>query len=276
MIKPYIAGLLRRLGLLAWMENARFFLYRIGYRNTNKKFLSEHPGIEMPPDFFLYETYLLNYEYYFKDGCETAREVVDLVKKHLNISQPGSRCLDWGCGPARITRHWPDLLPEAELHAADYNEKYIHWCRSKIKGIRFEQVNVAPPTLYPAAFFDFVMGLSVFTHLSALNHYTWMDELHRFIKPGGILFITTQGNAYQCKLSAGEKIRFREAKLVVRDRVKEGNRLFSAFHPRPFIESLVKDKFEIVECIPGRENQKLPEQDTWILRRLVGKDRVVE
>ncbi|HRO47783.1 class I SAM-dependent methyltransferase [Agriterribacter sp.] len=230
--------------------------------------MNKHPDIEIPPDFFLYETYMLNYEVYYNDGLDTAREIISLLGKQYDILHKGTRCLDWGCGPARVTRHLPGLLPEAELHAVDYNEQYINWCKSKIKGIRFEQTNISPPTLYPDAYFNIVMGLSVFTHLSELSHYAWLNELYRIIKPGGILFITTQGKSYEYKLSADERHKFNEAELIIRDRVLEGNRLFSAFQPPHFIKSLIKNKFEVIEFIAGEKNHKSPEQDKWVLKKI--------
>ena len=251
------------------MEKFRFIFNRMAFKESNVKFSKKHPDIEIPPDFFLYETYMLSYEFYYNDGLETAREIMNLLGKQYDILQKGMRCLDWGCGPARVTRHLPDLLPEAELHAADYNEQYINWCKSKIKGIQFEQTNISPPMLYPDAYFNIVMGLSVFTHLSEINHYAWMDELCRIIKPGGILFITTQGKSYEYKLSADERYKFNEAKLIIRDRVLEGNRLFSSFQPPGFIQSLINNKFEVMQFIPGENNYISSEQDKWVLKKIV-------
>lgn len=249
------------------VEKLRFFWSRRVYKKSNMLFLRDNPGIEIPPDFFLYETYMLSYEFYYNDGLDTAKEIIDLLEKRYSILQKGLKYLDWGCGPARVVRHLPDLLPEAELHAVDYNSAYVEWCRSKIKGIRFEQASVSPPTLYSGSYFDVITGLSVFTHLSGLNHYAWIEELHRIIKPEGMLLITTQGQSYKYKLSARERRKFNEGKLVVRDSVLEGNRLFSAFHPLSFIQLLIKNKFEIVEFISGREGSKPPEQDKWILKK---------
>lgn len=250
------------------VEKLRFSFKRMAFKSSNAKFLDTHPDIEIPPDFFLYETYMLHYELYYKDGLETAREIVDLLGKQYNILQKGARLLDWGCGPARVTRHLPDLLPGAELHAVDYNEQYINWCKSKIRGIQFKQTAVSPPTSYPGAYFNVVIGLSVFTHLSEQNHYEWLEELYRIIKPAGMLLMTTQGKSYTFKLSSDERRQFNEAKLVVRDKVLEGNRLFSAFQPPLFVKSLIKDKFEVVEFIPGGKNHKSPEQDKWILKKM--------
>lgn len=222
----------------------------------------------MPPDFFLYETYALNYELYYNDGLETAKEVLILLEKHYDILQKGVRFLDWGCGPARVIRHLRDLLPEAELHAVDYNKQYIDWCASKISGIRFALTSVSPPTWYADGYMDIIMGLSVFTHLSESNHFAWIEELYRIIKPGGILFITTQGKAYEYKLSKEERQKFNEGKLIVRAGVLEGNRLFSAFQNPDFIQLLIQNKFEVIEFVPGKNNVKSPEQDRWILKKL--------
>ncbi|HRP30519.1 MAG TPA: class I SAM-dependent methyltransferase [Agriterribacter sp.] len=268
MIKPYISGLLRRVGLLGGTEWLRFWITRTRFNRSNKRFLKNHPDVEIPPDFFLYETYMLNYELYYFDGLETAGELINLLRKHYDVSRSGTRFLDWGCGPARITRHLPDLLPVAEIYGMDFNERYVSWCRSKIGRVNFEHTKVSPPTTYPDNMMDIVIGLSVFTHLSAQNHLAWLDELYRCIKPGGLLLITTQGLSYLRKLSTGEKEKFKKGNLIVRGKVLEGNRLYSAFQPESFVKSIIKNKFEIIEFIPGMENSNDPEQDKWILKKI--------
>ena len=125
-----------------------------------------------------------------------------------------------------------------------------------------------PPLNYIENYFDAVYALSVFTHLSELNHHTWIRELHRIIKSGGYLLITTQGEAFSKKLSEKEKAGFSNGALVIRDKVKEGHRSFSAFHPEIFMQSFFSSEWKIVQFIKGKIEDWGPEQDTWIVQKL--------
>lgn len=117
---------------------------------------------------------------------------------------------------------------------------------------------------------DIIYGLSIFTHLSEKSHYDWGGELKRISKPGGILFLTTQGNNFKVKLNSSELTKFNDGQIVVRGEVKEGHRTFSAFHPPAFIKQLFHSlDLEILEHIerkPPESNGWLP-QDIWIIRK---------
>jgi len=113
--------------------------------------------------------------------------------------------LDWGCGPARIIRHLPKLLPNTSLYGTDYNAKSIAWNKANFQKISFELNNINPPTSFEDGFFDAIYGLSIFTHLSEENHFNWISELYRISSPGAILILTTHGQAYREKLLPADK-----------------------------------------------------------------------
>jgi hypothetical protein len=58
-------------------------------------------------------------------------------------------------------------------------------------------------------------------------------------------------------------------KLVTREEIREGNRLFSAFEPPLFFRQLIKEKFEVAAFISSDKDVTSPEQDIWVLRRLL-------
>lgn len=267
MIKPYLTKLIRSAGLLKWFEELRFYVKRIANRSANLRFRRDHPDISIPPDFFLYETYALDYASYYSNGRIAVEEIAALVSRFEHTENKFARCLDWGCGPARLTRHLPDYFPKAEIYGMDYNERYIRWCQSAIDGIKFRLVSINPPTSFPDAYFDFIIGLSVFTHLSEQNHSQWIAELGRMLKPGGMLYVTTQGACYEKKLLKSERKRFQRGFLVVRAKIKEGNRLYAAFQPSSYFRSLVDKEFKVLAFIPGRIEGKVFEQDRWLLRK---------
>jgi 2-polyprenyl-3-methyl-5-hydroxy-6-metoxy-1,4-benzoquinol methylase len=267
-IKSYISGLLRKLHLLTLAENTRYSFEKIKYSGTNKKFKKNHPGIVLPPGFFIYETYRLNFEEYYYDGQATAKEIVMAMGTATDLSQAAVKILDWGCGPGRITRHLPPLLPHAGIYGTDYNEKYISWCSSNLQAIQFSLNHIDPPMNYTDSFFDAVIGLSIFTHLSEKNHFAWMEELYRILKPGGAVFITTQGSAYRSKLLPAEQKQFDKGEVVCRENVREGNRLFSAFQPPLFMKQLVANKFQVIAFTPATLDSDEPAQDCWLLKKI--------
>ena len=89
----------------------------------------------------------------------------------------------------------------------------------------------------------------------------------RILKPGGILLLTTQGEAFKQKLTIAEKSTFERGKVVVRDKVREGHRSFSAFQPEAFMQTLFSDAFKVLKFEKGDLFDWGPEQDTWIVQK---------
>src|SRR5262249_7053140 len=53
----------------------------------------------------------------------------------------------------------------------------------------------------PDAFFDIILGYSVFTHFTAKAQGVWLDELRRILAPGGLLLASIHGpfaTAFEC------------------------------------------------------------------------------
>ncbi len=268
-VKSVLSLVLRKLRLLSMAEYFRFLLHKMKFRRKNKAFKKAHPSVIFPPDFLIYETYKLNLSEYYYDGKQTTAEIVDIIGRNFNIAQSAIKILDWGCGPGRIVRHLPELLPHASVYATDYNGVYVKWCDENLKNIQVSLNNIDPPTSYENSFFDVVIGISIFTHLTEQNHFAWIDELTRIIRPGGIAFLTTQGESYSSKLLPLEKIKFDNGQLVTREKIREGNRLFSAFQPPLFFQQLIKEKFEVVEFISSGTDSTAPVQDIWVLKRKI-------
>ncbi len=173
--------------------------------------------------------------------------------------------MDWGCGPGRVVQHLISILPEdCQIFGCDYNHEYVSWCSENIKGVCFAENDLSPPLPYESNFFNAIYGISIFTHLSLEMHYKWIEELHRVLKIGGILLITTQGNAAKYKMTTQELKHFEEGKLTVRDKTKEGHRSFLTFHPKSFMSNLISD-FELLEFIEGKRMRTGIQQDVWIL-----------
>ncbi len=239
---------------------------KLKYLKENRKFRKDYPDVSLPPDYLIYESYMINYRSYYEDGLRNSEKLKSELQKHTNLT--GKRILDWGCGPARIIRHFPGLVGEAEFYATDYNKRTIAWNSKHIDGVQFSVNGTNPPTDYENDFFDVIYGLSVFTHLSEDNHYNWIEELHRIAKTNAVVYLTTHGHIFRQILTKDNQQRFDNNQLVMEGNTKEGHRTYAAFHPETFMQNIFEDKFEILEHIPGKQEVWGLSQDKWIVKKI--------
>lgn len=257
--------LIRKIGLIKLADKMRFYLRLILTYKERKAFIKENHEVKLPPPYFMYETFNLNYNSFYFKSIETAEWIKETVVKYIDLKD--KVVLDWGCGPGRVTRHLPTVFGENNnFFGTDYNERYIDWCSKNLKSISFQKNSLTPPMNYEDSFFDLIISISIFTHLSLEKHYLWMDEILRILKPGGIAFITSQGEVFKYKLSKEEQTKFDKGELVIKAQTKEGHRTYSAFQPDSFIKSIIKEN-SILEHIKGGEYKGKLEQDVWIIQK---------
>ncbi len=249
------------------IDKMHFWINQLRYYKKNKKFIRANPHIKFPPSYFIYESFMLDYESYYKDGIESAQWVKKMLSAYIDFSN--INILDWGCGPARVVRHLTSIINEnCKVYATDYNQRTIEWCKDNIEKVNFSCNKIEPPLSFPDNFFDVAYGLSVFTHLSEKNHWAWINELYRIIRPGGVLLITTQGAIFKEKLTSEEKIKYLAGDLIERSNVKEGHRTFSAFHPVGYMQKLFLNRWKVLKFIEGEKQSWGYGQDAWILQKV--------
>lgn len=265
-MKVFISSFLRKLGLLYFSDKLRYLYILFKTSRERKEFREKYPNIILPPNYLIYESYRLNYSKYYFDGKESAQWLINNLSKHTSFNK--IKILDWGCGPARIVRHLPELLNyNCDIYGTDYNEQSINWCKKNIENVNFNCNNLDAVLNYPDNYFDVIYGISIFTHLSEKLHYSWFNELLRITKRDGILFFTTQGKAFVSKLTLQEQNTFLAGQVVEKGNTKEGHRTYSAFQPFDFFSKII-DKNEIVEFVEGKLINGQPEQDVWIIKKL--------
>lgn len=265
MNKGQISNLLRKLGLLYPLDHLRFRVEKRRNKDYNRRFKTQNPAINLPPDYLMYESFQINYEKYYSGGNDTAKWIINLLSPHIELEN--KTILDWGCGPGRIIRHLPALTNNScKYYATDYNEQSIVWCKNNIEGVNFNLNNLTAELPYASGLFDVIYGISIFTHLSESMHTKWFDELKRVLKPAGLLLLTTQGENFKSKLTETEKKTFENGKLVVRGNVKEGHRTYSAFHPDQYLHELFKDLTIADKIVITPSGKSYVPQDTWILK----------
>jgi len=266
MKKGQISNLLRQLGLLYLTDWIRYFIERFKNRKINNDFRKNNPDVKLPPDYLIYESFLLNYKEYYTESIETAQWVVNHVSKYIELKN--KKILDWGCGPGRVIRHMPMVAGNGcEYYGTDYNSKSIHWCLENLPNIHFNVNSLEAKLPYDNNSFDVIYGISIFTHLSEQLHHDWYSELFRILKPNGVIFLTTQGDIFKVKLTDNEIKKYDQGKLIVRGKVKEGHRTYSAFQPNAFMKTLFRNAQVMEHTLPTPEEGNGLPQDIWIIKK---------
>jgi SAM-dependent methyltransferase len=124
-------------------------------------------------------------------GARGHRAVVAALPEDWTFA--GKRVLDFGCGSGRVLRHFAGEAEAAELWGCDIHEDSVRWLQETLAPpFHFQLNGDLPPLDQPDGAFDLVIALSVFTHLPD-TWAQWLVELHRILKPGGLLLATLHG-----------------------------------------------------------------------------------
>jgi len=165
--------------------------------------------IPVPPEDVRYRIVSshIDENFFLDTGKQCAADII----KALNTSGIDARnfqnVLDFGCGCSRVLRFLIPFLPQASFSGCDIDNIAIEWSRENVPDTQFELVPHLPPTTYTREQFDFIYGLSVFSHLDLPRQILWLDELHQLLRPDGLLLLTIQGAVAfdQVKHSLSEK-----------------------------------------------------------------------
>jgi len=125
-------------------------------------------------------------------GYNDYRQVVDLAE-HYGVDLTSSKVLDWGCGHGRVIRHFADGHRVAEAWGVDIDAENVTWLQRGVPSVRASTVPLHPPSDLPSGHFDLVYGISVMTHLTRDVQETWLRELRRITRPGGLVLLTFAG-----------------------------------------------------------------------------------
>jgi SAM-dependent methyltransferase len=199
--------------------------------------------------------------------CDDLNAALSPVDKRL---ENFPRILDFGCGCGRTTRALKTLYPAAEVHGTDIDPEAIGWLQKNYAA--FGEFRVAPhrpPTSYSNGFFDFIVGVSVFTHLPEDMQFLWLEELKRITKPGGYLILTTSGEKnYKGLPDATRRVVEEKGFVYINDNYGQSISLpdfyQNTFHAPSYVEREWARYFEVLEIQPARMQNH---QDTVLLRR---------
>ncbi len=187
-------------------------------------------------------------------------------QQHLLMATPAA-ILDWGCGLARVVQFLPETLPGGNYFGCDINSTRIRWNKSHHPAIAFSAITgITLP--YANQQFDGIYGLSVLTHIDAASQLHWLKELHRILKPGGILIVSTQGESYYHQLNPAQLKNLIHSAAFSNPYQEDGHRMMSTYHHAPHFKQELENIFSVLEYYNGKSHPALlGGQDLWIVRR---------
>ncbi|MGO4450144.1 class I SAM-dependent methyltransferase [Phyllobacterium sp. TAF24] len=116
---------------------------------------------------------------------------IALIRKYARISN-NTKMMDFGVGWGRIARFFQDAISEDTFYLADVDQEALQWCVDcSVKGNRVLLDPIGSLPMQDGTL-DIIYSFSVFSHLSEASAKHWLNELHRVLKPGGVLIFTTQ------------------------------------------------------------------------------------
>ena len=128
---------------------------------------------------------------YFTYGMSGAHLLDALTRTYFGKALNEYRDIcDWGSGCARVVQGVHRLTPGSSITGLDIDQDNVEWCQRSIPFARFLTVPLMPPAPVAEGQFDLLYGFSVFTHLTKDAFEAWRDEIHRMVRPGGVVLVT--------------------------------------------------------------------------------------
>lgn len=157
-----------------------------------------HNGIQLPG----FPTDQIQINTTGQAGEETLKEAFVFYQdcvENFNLARPiqeSDTLLDFGVGWGRIARFFLRELPLENIHGLDVMEEFVAICKQTFRTDNFQVTAPFPPTKIPDEKFNFIVGYSVFSHLSEDACASWMKEFNRILAPGGMVALTTRGRPF--------------------------------------------------------------------------------
>ena len=183
--------------------------------------------------------------------------------------------LDLGCGTGRLLLGQHVIEPRRRLVGVDVAAELVGWARECLPMVAsWRHGTLSPPLDIQPGSFDLVQVVSVFTHLPLGLQRSWLEEIHRLLRPGGWALVTLHGPIYaRLLLDVARRQVFADAGYFEIGGGPAGSTLFGTFHTPEFARELFRG-FECVAFFPrGQIGGLAPSpftpavlQDVYILR----------
>ena len=226
-------------------------------------------GLPLPPDELIAQVTGTRVREEFLAGGAIGREVITavLARNGVRVAELDA-LLDFGVGCGRVARHWAGL--DVEVHGCDYNRELVEWCRRSLPHVTACCNGLDPPLPYEDERFDLVYALSVFTHLTERQQRSWIAELRRVTRPGGLVLFTTHGPSFRFSDPAWPppeiRARLAHGELVVMLPQHAGRNACTAVHPRAWVQEHMLAGLELLEYSENGAEMN-GGQDLYLTRR---------
>jgi SAM-dependent methyltransferase len=195
---------------------------------------------------------------------------------------PDTKCaLDFGGSSGRVVRVLAAMRPEIAWEACDPNASAIEWAAENIRGVRFSVCRQDPPLDVEDGKYDLVYAISVWSHFGEEAARAWLREMHRIVKPGGLLVLTTQGYETLGSLARSRGWRPRDINQALADLCLTGHHFHDvfardgdhgirhgqwgwAFTSGEWMLDEVTPRWIVKRFAPARHENN---QDLWVLKR---------
>lgn len=121
----------------------------------------------------------------------------DMVSEGLWLAgsfPPRGAWLDFGGSHGRVTRALAAAFPQAEWHCSDPIFDSIEWGKGQVPNVHYHHAPQDPPmSSFSEGQLDGVYAISIWSHYNEESALAWFHEMHRIIKPGGLLWFSTHG-----------------------------------------------------------------------------------
>lgn len=121
----------------------------------------------------------------------TGAWTADQVQTALDIG-PEDQVLELGCGVGRIGRELADRC--AGWTGVDISENMLRHARERLAdkpNARFHQLTRSRLEMLPDGCMDKAYSIAVFCHMDKEDLYLYLRDLHRVMRPGGLIFVET-------------------------------------------------------------------------------------
>jgi SAM-dependent methyltransferase len=116
------------------------------------------------------------------------------------------RVLELGCGAGRLTGYLADMADE--VHGIDLSHRMIERSRERVPNATFHEGDFTDLSMFENGSLDAVFApCNVLDVLSDEERGAMLDELHRVIKPGGLLMMSSHNRGYVPKLRTPTQLR---------------------------------------------------------------------
>ncbi len=161
----------------------------------------------------------------------TADLVATLLSRSGFALDEGMTVLDFGASSGRVLRVFNAWRPDLDGIGCDPNAEAIGWASEHLAGMRWFVSPTSPPLALDDVSVDIAYAISVWSHFAAPEALVWLEEMHRIVKPGGALLLTTHGYDALAEFTRRQQMHPDPAGRVTRSFAKQGHAFIDVFGP---------------------------------------------